>query len=776
MQTINQLKIGDIIYDIAAKYDVNDNNIQDTYTTKQYVADKIAELVDSAPETLDTLSELAKALGEDKDFSTTVATQLGLKVDKEDGKGLSTEDFTTALKEVLEGLPDKVEAKYTKPSTGIPKTDLASDIQASLGKADSAVQDISGKLDKTTYDTDKVTFALKSEIPTTLPASDVSAWAKATTKPTYTAAEVGLGNVDNTSDKDKPISNATQNALDKKADKTNLDILATDVASLTKSVDNIQGLEELLSYGIQFDSTVADPTCTRIGNPLLHKSLPIQSAYKGCIVKDGELQYYLDPNDWSKKADGTDSILDGTDGDVCVETPEFYLKCTTVGTVTTIRESLSQIDENYKKIPSMFVDAYRGTVNSNKFRSVVNTATDFRGGSNASNRDTYLETDVFRTDLGKPRTSTSRATFRTWARNAGKELLSYDQYKAVFYWNYVIEYANFNSQAAYKADLTSDGYRQGGLGNGITNMGNWSEYNGYNPLTPCGYGNDLGNFTGVKDLVIPAFDYTKNSIWFNSMAVNNSTCASSNSTNNSKLVTAVKSIDNYAFYHNPDNIWGTYTYVISGLTDDQSITFKEGSSYATAETKLTVTEDGTYTVDWAAYNTGGQKWVSFGKVQDSCNIKIYNSSVNSTTITRASQTLKMPRWRGFDNPFGDIWANLDGIVLKIPNMYIICNKDNYTDSLTDIKYDRLISDLPTQEGWIKSQQLGEYADFAPKTVGGGSTTYMCDYYWQNSNLNTLLVGGHANDGAAAGLAGFGGYGSVGGADASIGARGVLQRD
>jgi hypothetical protein len=38
-------------------------------------------------------------------------------------------------------------AKYNKPSGGIPKTDLASDVQASLGKADTAVQDVSGKED-----------------------------------------------------------------------------------------------------------------------------------------------------------------------------------------------------------------------------------------------------------------------------------------------------------------------------------------------------------------------------------------------------------------------------------------------------------------------------------------------------------------------------------------------------------------------------------------------------------------------------------------------------
>jgi len=49
-------------------------------------------------------------------------------------------------------------------------------------------------------------------IPTTLPASDVYAWAKATIKPTYYAADVGLGSVDNTSDLAKPVSTAQAEA------------------------------------------------------------------------------------------------------------------------------------------------------------------------------------------------------------------------------------------------------------------------------------------------------------------------------------------------------------------------------------------------------------------------------------------------------------------------------------------------------------------------------------------------------------------------------------
>ena len=48
--------------------------------------------------------------------------------------------------------------------------------------------------------------------------TDIADWAKLSEKPTYTANEIGLGNVDNTADADKPISTATQTALNGKSD------------------------------------------------------------------------------------------------------------------------------------------------------------------------------------------------------------------------------------------------------------------------------------------------------------------------------------------------------------------------------------------------------------------------------------------------------------------------------------------------------------------------------------------------------------------------------
>lgn len=96
----------DFTSDVQASLGKADTAIQSLsgYATETYVDNKVAGLVDSAPATLDTLNELAAALGDDPNFATTVTNQIGGKVDKIDGKGLSTNDYTTAEKEKLAGI------------------------------------------------------------------------------------------------------------------------------------------------------------------------------------------------------------------------------------------------------------------------------------------------------------------------------------------------------------------------------------------------------------------------------------------------------------------------------------------------------------------------------------------------------------------------------------------------------------------------------------------------------------------------------------------------
>lgn len=413
---------------------------------------------------------------------------------------------------------------------------------------------------------------------------------------------------------------------------------------------------DMLSYGVEWDITVADPTCTRIGNPLFHKSLPIQSEYKGCVVKNGKLQYYLNPNDWSKKSNGKPSHLDGTDGDVMIRIPRFYGKSGSNGNKRWVRISTVQIDASWTEIPEMFISAYRITtfVDSDKAKvaSVVNTTEGYRGGGDRANFDQYLSTDKFKTDLGKPKSGISRAAARTMANNSGQELLCYEFYKWIFYWNYVIEYANFNSQKEFNSELTSDGYHQGGLGPGLTtwDWNQWSTYNGNYAITPCGYTNEFGNFSGVKAIQLQS----------------------------------------------------------------------------------------------------------------------------------PEKTLYANRWRGFENPFGDIWTNLEGIVIKRDaakansNVYTTTDVSKYGDdySLFDIAGVEI-----AQDGWIGTFDIGSKAEIIPSSITGSGSTYKCDYHLCDVDFvenRTPLVGGSAHSGGGAGLGYFHSAGGVGDAYSHVGFRSLVR--
>lgn len=77
--------------------------------------------------------------------------------------------LTTELQEEINAKATKEEMnlKYTKPLAGIPKTDMTSEVQTSLGKADTALQehqDISGKVDKSSFVYDAETATLEITI------------------------------------------------------------------------------------------------------------------------------------------------------------------------------------------------------------------------------------------------------------------------------------------------------------------------------------------------------------------------------------------------------------------------------------------------------------------------------------------------------------------------------------------------------------------------------------------------------------------------------------
>lgn len=167
----------------------------DGLASKSYVDTKVAGLVNSAPETLDTLNELAAALGNDANFSTTIATQLGNKVDKVDGKGLSTNDYTTDEKTKLLGINAGAQVNVLESvkvnGAVLTATDKTVDISVPT-KTSNLIND-SGYITSipSEYITESELNAKGYLTNYTETDPTVPAWAKAATKPTYTAAEVG---------------------------------------------------------------------------------------------------------------------------------------------------------------------------------------------------------------------------------------------------------------------------------------------------------------------------------------------------------------------------------------------------------------------------------------------------------------------------------------------------------------------------------------------------------------------------------------------------------
>ena len=250
--------------------------------------------------------------------------------------------------------------------------------------------------------------------------------------------------------------------------------------------------EDNYAYGIEIDTTVSAPEVTRVGNMAYHKSLPIQNRMRGCLLDDnGKVIEYLNPKDW------TSHTRDGSCGPVMVEIPLHYARFITDG--TKIRAMISEYPlPGYHKVPEMYVSAYEAALerSTGKLCSVVNDGTDYRGGSNKADWD-----GTYRSLLGRPVTNISRTAFRTAARKRNTSTTEWNCYVYMvhqnIYWLYTIEYANRNSQAAYSAELTAEGYKQGGLGDGVSGISDWSGYNSYNPFVPCGHTDSLGNGTGV---------------------------------------------------------------------------------------------------------------------------------------------------------------------------------------------------------------------------------------------------------------------------------------
>lgn len=170
------------------------------------------------------------------------------------------------------------------------------------------------------------------------------------------------------------------------------------------------------------------------------------------------------------------------------------------------------------------------------------------------------------------------------------------------------------------------------------------------------------------------------------------------------------------------------------------------------------TWDGT---SWSNYN-GYYPLVPCGVTNSLGN---HTGTVDYNVIGSDGSTVKtfaVPRYRGVENPFGHIWKWTDGCKCIIQSeasgglskFYVCDNPANFTSSGTT-NYDYR-GNLPRSEGYIKALILGADGEIMPLAVGGGSTTYFCDYFYTNTPTSGesergVLFGGAASSGASAGF-------------------------
>lgn len=187
-----------------------------------------------------------------------------------------------------------------------------------------------------------------------------------------TKDQVGLGSVDDTSDLDKPISHAVEEALGAKVSYDDLNYIynqLNDLSSMCSELSNtlseIEPISRTLaemaieekSYGVKIDFSMPNLKYTSLGNQKLHETLPVQNKIKPCILNDdGQVVKYL-PIDsgWS------DLDVDGRLGQVMVEIPEFWYYMENNSTDMVVRISEGGLP-GFKKRPKSYISAYNATI------------------------------------------------------------------------------------------------------------------------------------------------------------------------------------------------------------------------------------------------------------------------------------------------------------------------------------------------------------------------------------------------------------------------------
>lgn len=307
-----------------------------------------------------------------------------------------------------------------------------------------------------------------------------------------------------------------------------------EAAQLEDAINNDYSIldigEETYAYGVLIDFTEgkSSPDLKRIGNLELHRTLPVQSNYKGVIwdYKTQKILYYLNPENWNlavndtvnnvqKTADEVKADMAKAEYGIRIETPKFYATSKVLATdgagntiMAKVMFSTVKLNAHYIEIPRQVTDfrnvRYGDDINEHDGLFCNLNNTNMWGGYGNTTDDV---TAGHTTEYLYPITNLTRGFARTCAHSNDTHLMCYEYYKWLLYWAFAIEYATLRSNKPVINELDENGFHQGGLGGGITN---YVENNGINLTSTntdkdkcryIGVTNSLGNGTG--ELSIP---------------------------------------------------------------------------------------------------------------------------------------------------------------------------------------------------------------------------------------------------------------------------------
>lgn len=378
---------------------------------------------------------------------------------------------------------------------------------------------------------------------------------------------------------------------------------------------------------------------------------------------------------------------------------------------------------------------------------VINYSPNLRSTANID-FDKYLGVDNFRCQLGKARTNLNLATMRTYSKKTDGGQMLYKQIWEAIVWSYVIEYANFDVKKEYNSNLTTEGYHQGGLGDGVTGGTDFENYNNYQKFVPSDYTLEFGNKTNIKPRAAKQFDVrvAANHYWnyynIDDIDINNE----QSSDNKILTITAILNIGANDIYADGYKVGGTVKYKITGLTDGQTIVFKREKG------NLTIITDGTYDVEWGTNDV--IRTIDFGKTQTECNITIEILSAPAYTLIQNQVAWNVPHWRGF-NVFwyGDIWISVDNMLNKydtdkLKRIWYYTDDVSKFDNNIDNK-EHQIEGLGAVDGnWLQEVRINDKGDIVPSKIINNSN-YKNSYHYGSTEtpIHTSFIGGWAGSGS-----------------------------